>query len=182
MAMRTPSSPLLALAAVLLCGAWGSALGATAYKWTDDQGVVHYGDEPPSGKGHQVEKLQLESSGTRPSPDSQKSKDQDKAPTASDVNITQAQIQVKKLEQQVEHARQVYQQARDNRMQGEKVRKGSEQNYVRYLERIDKLKQQEQQAKDNLDSLRSTLEDARSRLDKLKEQKAQQDQGAPGAQ
>ncbi|ROR35086.1 DUF4124 domain-containing protein [Inmirania thermothiophila] len=39
--------PLLVLAAVL---ALPPAMAATVYRWTDDEGVVHYGAAPPPGR------------------------------------------------------------------------------------------------------------------------------------
>jgi len=178
MAMRNAVATLFAcLLAGGLLGLGAAAQAATVYKWTDDKGVVHYGDAPPPGKASEAERLQLESTGTRPEPSRQDKaeKDKDEGPKATDVNITQAEIQVQKLEKQVNQARQVYEQARQNRMEGEKVRLGSEQNYVRYLERIDNLKQQEEAAKERLEDLRTQLEEARSRLEKLKEQQAQEE-------
>jgi len=151
------------------------AEAAYVYKWTDDQGVVHYADSPPPGH-KDVEKLKIESGAPRPETPPPGKEKKEKAPTASDVNITQAEIQVKRLQKRVDHAKQVYEQARKNRSQGEKVRLGSERNYTKYLDRIDKLKQQEKQAKKQLDQLRQNLEQARSRLQKLREQKAKQDQ------
>ncbi|KPV39767.1 hypothetical protein AN478_10485 [Thiohalorhabdus denitrificans] len=67
----------------------------------------------------------------------------------------------------------MYEQARENRIEGEKVRLGNEQNYVRYLERIEGLKEEEEQAKKQLEELRRKLEEARSRLQELR-QKAQE--------
>jgi chromosome segregation ATPase len=163
-------------AAALLLFLAGPAAAMTVYKWTDDQGVVHYGDAPPPGV--EAERLELKGSRTRPSPDKEEGKDQaeeDKAPEAADVNITQAEIQVRKLEKRVEQARKVYEQARQNRVEGEKVRLGSEQNYVRYLERIENLKAEEEQARKRLEDLRGQLEKARSRLEKLREKQAQEE-------
>jgi len=177
--------PLRSLIAALVIGAVGLAGGvqaATVFKWTDDKGVTHYSDSPPPGKADEAERLELEATGPRPAPDRQQTEDkeEDGAPEAEDVNVTQAEIEVQKLEQKVAEARQVYEQARENRIEGEKVRKGSEQNYVRYLERIENLRNQEEAAKERLDNLRTQLEKARSRLEKLKQKKkqAQQEEGA----
>src|SRR5581483_9453204 len=48
MSMRVSRSGLGLMAAVAgLTLAWTAAIGATTYKWTDNQGVVHYGDSIP---------------------------------------------------------------------------------------------------------------------------------------
>lgn len=184
MAMRT--TPFLqSLIAAAVIAAWalaGAAQAATVYKWTDEQGATHYSDTPPPGKEDEAKRMELDISGPRPSAEPQQPEEEgDGAPSAEDVNVTQAEIQVQQLEEQVQKARQVYEQARENRMEGENVRKGSEQNYVRYLERIENLREQEEAAKDRLETLRSQLEEAQARLEKLKEQKAQQDQQEEGS-
>jgi len=173
--MRQRLLPLSLGTVGLLLALAGPAAAMTVYKWTDDQGVVHYGDAPPPGV--EAEQLELKGNRTRPSPDQEEAEDEakeEKAPQAADVNITKAEIQVRKLERRVEQARKVYEQARQNRVEGEKVRLGSEQNYVRYLERIENLKAEEEQARKRLEDLRGQLEKARSRLEKLREKKSQE--------
>jgi len=178
---RTPV-PLSILAAA------GAALGlfavpapaGTIYKWTDENGVPHYSDNPPQGR--EYEKIEVGTSGARrpqqsQSDPGQEADGQEDGTSATDVNISEAEIQVEQLEQKVERAKEVYEKARQNRVKGEQIRLGSEQNYVRYLERIENLEKQEQAAKKRLDNLREQLEEARSRLEDLREQKrkAQQD-------
>ncbi|MFA9460390.1 DUF4124 domain-containing protein [Thiohalorhabdus sp. Cl-TMA] len=168
-----PGTALLLLA----LAAWipAPAAAEVIYKWTDDDGTVHYADSPPPGR-EDVQRIEMKSGAPSTDPSGRKQSDtpKDEPPDASDVNITQAEIQVQKLEKRVEQARKVYEQARQNRIEGEKVRLGSEQNYVRYLERIEKLKEQEKQAKEKLESLRQKLEQARSRLEKAREKAREQ--------
>ncbi|HKL78341.1 MAG TPA: DUF4124 domain-containing protein [Gammaproteobacteria bacterium] len=171
-----PRSLYTLAGAAALCLLAGPAAAMTVYKWTDDQGVVHYSDAPPPGRDAQ--RLELE--GSRPRPSAEQSAEPEEAkeekgpPEALDVNITQAELQVDKLEQQVEQARKLYEQARENRIEGEKIRKGSEQNYVRYLERIERLKSEEERTQENLEKLQEKLEQARARLEELREKKASQ--------
>ncbi|SCX98541.1 DUF4124 domain-containing protein [Thiohalorhabdus denitrificans] len=169
--IRGKAAPLLLALGVCLAV---PATAATVYKWTDEDGTVHYSDAPPPGQ-QDVERLEIESGAPRPEvgQEQESEPDQEEDGGAADVNISEAEIQAKKLEDQVEKARQIYEQARENRIEGEKVRLGNEQNYVRYLERIEGLKEEEEQAKKQLEELRRKLEEARSRLQELR-QKAQE--------
>ncbi len=44
---RLFSASVLIAAAVLAAGAWGASSTRKVYKWVDDQGVTHYGDQIP---------------------------------------------------------------------------------------------------------------------------------------
>jgi hypothetical protein len=44
---RFLSTSVLIAAAVLAAGAWGASSTRKVYKWVDDQGVTHYGDQIP---------------------------------------------------------------------------------------------------------------------------------------
>ncbi len=177
-----PISILTAAGAALVLFAVPAPAG-TVYKWTDENGVPNYSDNPPEGRDY--EKIEMETSGTRQVPEAQAEPEESESDQTSpaDVDISEAEIQVEQLEQKVERAQEVYEKARQNRVKGEQMRLGSEQNYVRYLERIENLKKQEQAAQERLEKLRSQLEEARSRLEDLREQKrkAQQQGGAGGA-
>lgn len=186
MESESPTRPLarryaLLLSLGLLLTVAGPATAGTIYKWTDEDGVTHYSDNPPQGREYQ--KLEMDTAGPRPSPDSKAQKkgksEEDGEVSATDVNISEAEIAVQRLEEKVQRAQEIYEKARQNRIKGEQIRLGSEQNYVRYLERIENLKQQEQAAKKRLENLRSQLQEARSRLEKLREQKRKAQESGP---
>lgn len=48
--------PALLLAAALLVAAQGAQAQGTAYRWVDDQGQVHYSDQPPPSSVRQTER------------------------------------------------------------------------------------------------------------------------------
>ena len=50
---------------LLLAGTPGVAMGASVYKWTDEDGVTHFGDRQPSGT--QSEKVNVRSGSASPS-------------------------------------------------------------------------------------------------------------------
>jgi hypothetical protein len=51
---------LAPLAIAILAVAGGEALAATFYKWTDAQGLVHYGDQPPKGFKGEVTRIDVD--------------------------------------------------------------------------------------------------------------------------
>ncbi len=162
----------LAVAGALLGLIAGTVTATTIFKWTDEEGKVHYSDSPPKGQDYQT--FELDTSGAQKPAENatqsdEASQEEASAVSATEINLTEAKIRVRKLEQKVQQAQSLYEKARKNRIEGERIRLGSEQNYVRYLERIEKLKQQEKAAKERLDRLRSQLEQAQRRLQKLQE-------------
>lgn len=185
---RTPiPACILAAAGAALLGLATPVSANTVYKWTDENGVPNYSDNPPQNR--EYEKIEMGTNGARQPQQSQSDQEQDAeeeeeaAGAAAAINISEAEIQVEQLEQKVERAKEVYEKARQNRVKGEQIRLGSEQNYVRYLERIENLKEQEQAAKERLENLRGQLEEARSRLEDLREQKRKaQEQGGAGGE
>jgi hypothetical protein len=158
------------------------AAGRTVYQWTDDQGVTHFSDTAPENRDY--EKLELEGGVSVSRPDEGAQAAEDGGPTGSPadqngtrdgdlseaINLDEARLRVQKLEERVANARRQYQQARQNRIEGENVRLGSERNYVRYLERIKKLKAREAKAQQQLEDLQEQLKQARQRLQELQSQ------------
>lgn len=53
--MKTRLLPIAAFGLLLACAAWGGEL----YRWVDDQGRVHYGDQPPPANARESQRKNL---------------------------------------------------------------------------------------------------------------------------
>lgn len=167
---------------VLLLGlliAWPAA-ARTVYQWTDDQGLTHFSDTPPEDRDYRAVEVEGGLPADEPD-DAQEARGGDsdgdvagqgeeEGNLAEDINLDEARLRVERIEERVAKARRQYQQARRNRIEGEQVRYGNEQNYVRYLERIQELQARESRAEQQLRDLQQQLEAARERLRELESQ------------
>lgn len=62
--------------AVVVAIAPGAAIGESVYRWTDENGVTHFGDRQPTGKRAESVNIRTGSGGSRPSVATQSPQDQ----------------------------------------------------------------------------------------------------------
>jgi hypothetical protein len=143
----------------------------TIYRWTDEAGVPHYGDTAPPDRSYQALPVEDAPAAHRPSEGGEaQSGEKAGADTGPDrsTRLERTRRRVRELAQQVAAARRRFEQARRDRREGEAVRYGSEQNYRRYLERIQGLRVREAKARQRWADLRQQLKQARQRLAELR--------------
>ncbi|WP_414040027.1 DUF4124 domain-containing protein [Acidithiobacillus sp. M4-SHS-6] len=117
----------------------------TIYRWVGSNGVLSYGENPPAGaRGvEQIAGAPQQSVSTPAGADAQKQSVMpapvQSAPAKPEVN--RAHLARKRLEVELAAARLQLLQATHDYQEGKAIRTGNERNYVRYLQRVNALKQ-----------------------------------------
>jgi hypothetical protein len=108
---RLLSTSVLIAAAVLAAGAWGAANSRKVYKWVDDQGVTHYGDQIPpeyASQAHGVinnQGIEVEHTDAQKTPEQLAAEDQKKLDAQQRANRDRNLLTTYGSVQEIEHLR-----------------------------------------------------------------------------
>jgi len=130
---------------LLLAGTFGVLANAeTIYRWVSSNGVVSYGENPPAGaKGvEQIAGAPQQSVSTPAEVQRPPEAAPNVQPGVGKPELNASNPARKRLEAELAAARLQLLQATHNYQQGKTVRTGNERNYARYLQRINGLKQE----------------------------------------
>src|ERR1700722_17845672 len=108
---RLLSTSLLIAAAALAAGAWGASNSRKVYKWVDDQGVTHYGDQIPpeyASQAHGVinnQGIEVEHTDAQKTPEQLAAEDQKKLDAQQRANRDRNLLTTYGSVQEIEHLR-----------------------------------------------------------------------------